>query len=61
MTRAVCARCAERPSVLTAYWGDPLCSPCIEHLVRVMDERDRWPPVPWAPSEVAELDQGTSR
>lgn len=32
---------------LTAYWGHPLCSPCAIRTATELEERDRWPKVPW--------------
>ena len=56
MSERACARCDEELASLTAYWGDPLCSSCAEQLADLFDEQDKWPPVPWEPSEVALLD-----
>jgi hypothetical protein len=51
-----CTRCGDRLAVLTAYWGDPLCSPCAQELARWFEEQGRWPPVPWELDELARLD-----
>lgn len=61
MSGSTCTRCAELPAALTAYWGDPLCSPCAQELADLFDEEDRWPPVPWELDELARLDSRDTR
>lgn len=48
---ARCRRCEregrDTAADLMAYWGHPLCRPCAVRTAEQLDERDRWPPVPW--------------
>jgi len=45
--KARCDRCKKRKPVLTAYWGPDLCRPCAQAVAALLDEHDKWPPVPW--------------
>jgi hypothetical protein len=52
-----CARCATfhpprtTSADLESYWGDPLCRPCARTVADLLDEHDKWPPVPWTDAD----------
>ena len=47
MTDETCRRCKTAHATLVAYWGHPLCSSCAILTATELDERGRWPEVPW--------------
>lgn len=46
-----CRRCKKSPSTLTAYWGDPLCSPCAVAVAELLEAKNAWPKVPWSDAD----------
>lgn len=59
MTAEPCRRCEHEgrhtEGDITAYWGHVLCRPCAVRTAEEMDERDRWPEVPWSDEDLEAL------
>lgn len=48
-----CRRCSNAPATIRPYWaeGIELCGPCAAAVAALLDEHDKWPPVPWNDDE----------
>ena len=57
-TDRTCRRCKTSPGDLVAYWGHWLCSPCAQRTALDLDERGRWPEVPWTDEDWEVLTDG---
>jgi protein-arginine kinase activator protein McsA len=50
-----CKRCHQAPATIQPYWTDEieLCGHCATAVARLLDQHDKWPPVPWDDEEAS--------